>query len=344
MENQVIAFTAPGELSIMEHGIPELGPNDVLVHVRATALCTQEQRFYTGAKTVKNYPAVGGHESSGDVVAVGKKVRNCKPGDRVACIGGVLPAMGRKRFEGEQSKEPDADGFYRILQGTLAKYVVRNEEDVVVCGPDAAYEVIALAEPAACVLSSVNKASLQIGDTVVVMGCGIMGLLHVQIAKMRGAYVIATEIDPERTEKARAMGADMVINPLNCDAAEEVKKITGGEGAGVVFNTTPLPANFEQAFKIVARRGKIICYSSQHPDEPVPVSMGMIHSSQIQIIGTLASTPQENYTAAKLLGRGMIKTDGLLDSTYDFSEAKDAFERAIRPGTYRVIIADRSED
>ena len=340
MENKVIAFTGIKELEIRDHSIPELGENDVLVHVKATALCTQEQRFYTGGKEVKNYPAVGGHESSGEVVEVGKKVRNCKVGDKVACIGGVLPAMGRKRFEGEQSKTPDADGYYKILQGTLAKYVVRNEEDVVVCNQAERYEDIALAEPVACVLSSINKADIKIGDTVVVMGCGIMGLLHVQLAKMKGAYVIATEIDPERTGKALEMGADVVLNPKEVDAAEEVKKLTEKEGAQVVINTTPLPANYQQAFDLVARRGKIICYSSQHPDEPIPVSMGMIHSTQIQLIGTLASTPQENFVAAKLLAKGMIKTEGLLDQTFAFEDAKAAFERAIVPGTYRVIIAD----
>ena len=340
MENKVIAFTAPGELAIFDHSLDELGPNDVLVCIKATALCTQEQRFYRGDKEVKNYPAIGGHESAGEVVAIGEKVRNCKVGDKVSCIGGVLPAMGRKRFEGEQSKKPDKDGFYKILQGTLAKYVIRNEEDVVVGNKDAKYEDLALAEPLACVMSSVNKANINFGDIVLVMGCGIMGLLHIQLAKKRGAYVLASEIDDKRLELAKSMGADVLLNPLKDDVESKIKELTDNEGVKIVFNTTPLPANYNQAFKVVAKRGKVVCYSSQHPDEPIELSMGMVHSSQIQIIGTLASTPQENYIAAKMLGRGMINTDGLIDSVYQFDNAKEAFERSIVKGTYRVIIAN----
>lgn len=340
MENKVIAFTGVKELAILDHSIPELGPNDVLVHVRATALCTQEQRFYTGDKKVANYPAIGGHESSGDVIAVGKAVKNCKVGDKVACDGGVVPASGRKRFGGEQSKTPDADGFYKIISGTLSKYVVRNEEDVIVCDPDAAYENIALTEPTSCVLSSVNKADIQIADTVVVIGAGIMGLLHVQFAKLRGAIVIVSEVDPVRLEKAKAMGADYVVNPKEQDIVEEVKKLTGGKGAEIVFNTTALPANWDPAIKMLNKRGKLICYSSQHPDEPIPLSMGMVHSTQIQIIGTVSSSPYEKFISAKLLAKNILKVDEVIDSSYPFEDAKAAFEKAIVPGTYRVMITD----
>lgn len=340
MENKVIAFTGVKELAIMDHGIPELGPNDVLVHVKATAICTQEQRFYTGDKKVNNYPAVGGHESSGDVIAVGKAVKNCKVGDKVACDGGVVPASGRKRFGGEQSKTPDGDGFYKIIAGTLSKYVVRNEEDVIVCDPGSDYANIALVEPASCVLSSINKADIQIADTVVVIGAGIMGLLHVQFAKLRGAIVIVSEVDPVRLEKAKAVGADYVVNPKEQDIVEEIKGLTGGKGAEIVFNTTALPSNWDPAIKMLNKRGKLICYSSQHPDEPIPLSMGMVHSTQIQIIGTVSSSPYEKFICAKLLSKKMLKVDEVIDSYYPFENAKEAFEKSIVPGTYRVMITD----
>ena len=340
MENKVIAFTGIKELAILDHSIPELGPNDVLVHVKATAICTQEQRFYTGDKEVKNYPAIGGHESSGEVIAVGKAVKNCKVGDKVACDGGVVPASGRKRFGGEQSKTPDADGFYKIISGTLAKYVVRNEEDIIVCDQNSSYINIALTEPASCVLSSINKADIQIADTVVVIGAGIMGLLHVQFAKLKGAIVIVSEVDPVRLEKAKKVGADYVVNPKEQDVVEEVKKLTDGKGAEIVFNTTALPSNWDPAIKMLNKRGKLICYSSQHPDEPISLSMGMVHSSQIQIIGTVSSSPYEKFISAKLLAKNMLKVEEVIDSCYPFEEAKAAFEKSIIPGTYRVMITD----
>ena len=338
MENKVICFPETGKVEVRDCAMPELGPNDVLVHVKATALCTQEQRVYTGVKTPAGWPAVGGHESAGLVVAVGDKVTKVAVGDHVAIAGGVIPANGKRRFV--EPTEPEADGFWRYQQGSLRRYMVRNEENVIASPLKADFKYLALTEPISCVLASVNRANVQIGQTAVVIGAGIMGLLHVQFLKMRGAQIIVTELVPERVEKAKKFGADFVINPTECDVVEEVKKITDGEGADVVFNTTAITANWEAAIAMTAMDGKVIAYSSQHPDTPVPIAMGQLHNRRTQLIGTIGGSPYEQYIVVKLIERGALQLDELIDSQYDFEDCTAAFERATTPGVYRVEITD----
>lgn len=338
MENRVMAFTEVGNIETMPASMPKVGPKDVLVHIKATCLCTQEQRIYRGIKSPMGWPVVGGHESAGIVVAVGDEVTKVAVGDHVAIAGGVTPASGRQVFT--EHGPANEDGFYRFLFSTMCRYYATSEEDVVVSQRKADFKYLALTEPVSDVLASVNRANVEIGQTAVVIGAGIMGLLHVQFLKMRGAQIIVSEINPERIEKAKKFGADFVINPKECDVVEEVFKITEGIGADVVFNATAIPENWPTAIDMTAEHGKVIGYSSQHPDTPVPVQMGKLHNRCTQIIGTIGSSPQEQYIACKLIERGALELDEIMDQEYDFEDCKAALERAIVPGVYRVVITD----
>jgi len=342
MENKVIAYKDIMKLELCDHSVPEIGDDEVLVHIRATALCTQEQRWYKGIKKVFNYPAVAGHESAGDVVAVGKKVTAVKVGDRVALGGGLTLANGLRprRFPGEQAPEADSDGFYEILQGSLAKYVKRSQHDVIKVSDKMDYKYLSLTEPLADVVSSVNKANPQFADLCVVIGAGIMGLLHTQLLKMRGAIVVVSEIDPARKAKAKEMGADYVVDPREVDLVEYVKGLSEFGGARCVFNTTAIHENWEVALKLMAPEGCIICYSSQHPDTPVGISMGWVHNTKVRIIGTVGCTSHEMWQSAQLIANGLVKLDEVIDSEYKFEDFQAAFDKSIIPGTYRVIITD----
>ena len=342
MENKVIAYKDVMKLELCDHSMPELGDEDVLVHIRATALCTQEQRWYKGIKKVFNYPAVAGHESAGDVVAVGSKVTYVKVGDRVAIGGGITYPNGLKarRFAGEQAPEADADGFYEILQGSLAKYIKRNQYDVIKVSDKMDYKYLSLTEPLADVVSSINRAKVEFADTCVVIGAGIMGLLHTQLLKKKGAIVIVSEIDEARQKKAIEAGADYVINPKETDLIEYVKNFNEFGGAQVVINTTAIHDNWEVALKLLAPEGRIVCYSSQHPDVPVGISMGWVHSTRVQILGTVGCTAHEMWQAAQLIANGIVDLTGVIDSEYKFEDFQAAFDKSIVPGTYRVIITD----
>lgn len=338
-------ITAIKEVEVREYDMPEIQDDEVLIELKACAICTIEQRIYLGIKDVGGYPVVGGHEGSGVVKAVGKNVKHCKVGDHAILTD---PYCGtcyfcRKGSNSQCSSGID-DAVYRdkdgkmVLCGYLAEYVKARYDRVIVVDEKVPFEQIALTEPVACVLHSVRKAQIDFGDFVLVVGAGIMGLLHTQLAKKRGAIVAVAEIDPDRREKALSMGADYAFDPTAENAVEYLKSISGGLGANVVFNTTAVSSSWEMSLKMLAPYGKLLAYSSQHPDNPIPISMGKVHSTEISIVGTVSPDEFDMYTAAKLIAEGIVDVKPVIQHIVPIEDAAEAFRKATTPGTYRVVV------
>lgn len=342
---KAVTITDIEKAELREYPMPTVGENDVLIQIKACALCTMEQRIYLGKKDVGGYPVIAGHEASGVVVAVGERVKHCKVGDHVVSTD---PYCGTCYYcrtgHASQCEAGIADAVYKRedgvmnMVGYLAEYVSVNKNRVVVVDEKVPFAHAALTEPLACSLHSVTKANIKIGDVVVVIGAGIMGLLHTQLAKKRGAYVIVAELDPVRREKALACGADLAFDPTAEDPAAYVQKASKGRGAQVVFNTTAAHAAWEQAFAMLAPFGKVVAYSSQYPDTPVPVSMGQVHSSQIEIVGTVSSDQQDMYMAAWLIEMGLVDMAPAITALVPKEQGDKAFKQAIQPDTYRIVI------
>ena len=122
------------------------------------------------------------------------------------------------------------------------------------------------------------------------------------------------------------------------DPVEFVKKHTRGRGAKGVINTTPISAVWEQAMAMLAPKGKLIAYSSQHPDNPVPISFGKLHSKEYEYIGTVNAGIEDFQRIVKLLNYNMINVDELIHGTYKFEDCQRAYEDAAKPNTYRCVI------
>ncbi len=335
-KNQAIVLTELNHVEIRDVPTPELGSHDVLVKTMGNAICTQEQRAFKGIKKC-DFPAVGGHECAGEVVAVGSEVTRIKVGDRVFCGAEPIPADGKRTMPAKVGP----DGYNNYIQGTMRRYIVKKDTACIAVAEDVSYAKLCLASPASEVLHSINRANIQMGELVVIIGAGIMGLLHCQYAKRRGAVVVVSEVDPNRRALATKLGADYTVNPVETDPVEFIKDKTPNNGADVVINTTALHAVWDQAFALLKRPyGRIICYSSQWPDTPLPLSMGTIHNDQISIIGTMGGTPAEQFTAVRMIATGLLDVESLTDSCYKFEDAQAAFEKSIVPNTYRVIITD----
>lgn len=199
-------------------------------------------------------------------------------------------------------------------------------------------EKACFAEPLACVLNSIEKGRIEIGDDVVVIGGGIMGQLHVMCAKAQGARVIMSEPDGARRELARELGADIAVDPASCDAVEAVRELTGGDGAAVVFNTTAVSAVAQQAIGMVAQMGRVIMYSSQHPDKPIEVSPNWLHNSEAVITGAVSPSVRSFRRSCDALSKGIIDPGRLVSGVFAIDDCQRAFEAAIRPDTFRCII------
>lgn len=331
-----------GEHDIKIHEVEKKEPSDkqVLIKIDSCAICTLEQRFYTGV--MNRYPFAGGHEAAGIVEKVGAKVKGVKKGDKVAVR--LLNSCGECYYCRNGHENLCVKSFIAETQdcangpGGLSEYMMVNAEDVYKMADDINLSHAALTEPLACCVHSVRNGQIELGDDVVVIGIGIMGALHIQLAKLRGARVIACELDEKRLEVAKKMGADILINSGKVDPVEEVKRFTDGRGADAVFCTVPVAALAKQAIDMTGKIGRTVFYTSFHPDKPIEISPNKIHSSEQIITGTVNPQKKDFLIATKLLSAKLIDVSELISDVVPFAEIDRAFEEAIKPDTYRIIV------
>ena len=292
-------------------------------------------------------PCTGGHEVAGEIAGLGEGV-NLKKwaiGDRVAvrmlynCGECFYCRTGRTNMCERAQKKPTREGLL-IGPGGLCDYVIVDTNSLFKIPDTLSYEEASLTEPLACCVHSVERANLQLGEDVVVIGGGIMGQNHVMLAKRRGCRVIMSEVDAGRRALAESLGADITFNPMEKDPVEYVKSLTEGRGADCVFNTTAIPSVVPQAIAMVGKGGRMIQYSSMHPDAPTPVSPQALHGNEIVLTGAISPDGHNFYTANRLLSAGIIDMKPLIAKKFAFADAQKAFEAAIVPGTFRVIITD----
>jgi len=337
-------ITGPHEVAFEEVTIPEPGPRQVLVKVAAAALCTWEQRVYAGIDNW-SYPLVGGHEFAGEVVAVGPGVMQpLAPGDQVAVAG--LRRCGecwacRRGYDNicdnqhaatrEPGKPWGPAGFaeYTLVDGYQVYRYPR---------PVHPFEA-ALAEPLACVLHDVKRFMPRRGDTAVVVGAGIMGLLHLAALRSTGAVVVVSEPDALRRAKAVEMGAHFVIDPLSEDYVEAVKRLTDGRGASMTYMAIGVPGAIEQAVQAAAKRGVVSVYASIHPRGTlIQVDPNIFHYKEVVLSGSLAQDHEDFLDAVWSIAHQTIDLKPVISAAFPLLQLEAAFAAASRPDTYRVFV------
>ena len=249
-------ITGPNAIVMESVPLPEVGRSQVLVRMRASALCTWEQRTYAGIDTL-SYPLVGGHENSGVVESIGADVElKVKVGDQVALAG--LKRCGQCHScrrgvhnlcdNARSKRQPNAPWG----PGGFGEYVVAEGYQVFPVGPVATPLEAALTEPASCVIHDLKRHPVRSGDVVVIVGAGIMGLLHLVLVKKTPTFVIVSEPEPERRAKALELGADALIDPASEDYVARVKELSGGNGANVTYLAIGAPKAIEAAVAAAA--------------------------------------------------------------------------------------------
>lgn len=343
---KALLMNRPGEVQVAELPLPEIKENEVLLKVKAAGICTNDVRDYKGDCSY-SYPRIGGHEYGGVIEKLGAGVdpRQFAVGQRaVAYIiedchscHYCRTGNGNICFHHADShifRNPDGISGY----GGFSEYIAVKAEDLFVYSESTSFEKMAFTEPLACVVNSVNHTNIELGDDVVVIGGGTMGLLHVMVAKLKGARVIVSEPLAERRERALKLGASDAVDPMHADAVEEVKRLTGGRGASVVYNTTASPALMAQAMEMTGACGTCVAFSSMHPNKPVEVDAGAMHSLQKTMTGAVSPTVKAFYQAYELIDKGLLDPTVLTEQIFDYTEFQEAMACAMRPDTYKVLI------
>lgn len=292
------------DLRVEEIDVPAIGDEDVLLRVGACAICGTDVKVYNyGYKTLEP-PTITGHEISGTIVDMGRNVEGHEIGDRV-CVVPIVSCghcyycrRGMTHLCIEFSKKTEAFGFY--YPGGFAEYMAVPEKAVrggnLIRVPDGVSdEEASIAEPMACALNGQMIAGVGIGDTVLVIGAGPIGCMHVALSRALGATtVIVSEPREERLEQARQFGADYYVNPGKQDLKTLVMEVTGGIGANVIMIAAGSRAAQESALELSANRAHIDFFGGLPKDDStVHLDSNMIHYKEVYIHGSSGSTPSQ---------------------------------------------------
>ena len=335
-------MTGPGEIEIREVAMPRPAVNQVLVRIRATAICTWEQRSYSGQQS-NRFPFLGGHEMAGEIVEIGPGVSDqFAIGDHViigssACGQCHWCRTGRdracKQHYGGAPTYGDVWG-----PGGFAEYKTHPASGIYKFDPSVSFDEACLAEPLSCALHAVRLLGVGVADDAVVIGAGVMGLMNVIALRKHGARVIVSEIDAGRLAKAKELGADVLIDASTEDPVARVKELTDGRGADHVITAFGSGKANEQAMAMIADRGRLMLFASAHPMTPLEIDPNLMHNRETGVIGSLSSEQVDFEVASRLIGLRGVDLRPLIQRSFPLGELRAALDASIEPGTYRMIV------
>ncbi|MBD0254338.1 MAG: alcohol dehydrogenase catalytic domain-containing protein [Cytophagales bacterium] len=246
----------PFEMRVGNWQTPRPQPGEVVVAVATAGVCAGDLFMYQGKNPYATYPVIGGHEIAGIISAVGEGVESVQPGTPVVVepfisCGGCYPCRVGK---------PNCCTNLRIVgvhrPGGFADYVAVPAANVYPVPPGLPLAKAVIAEPVSIALQACRRGEVTEKDTVLVMGCGPIGMYLIEVARARGARVLAADVNPERLAVAARLGA--VALPSDAELPRNVLECTNGEGVPVVIEATGVPAVVEQTVDLVAAGGRIV--------------------------------------------------------------------------------------
>lgn len=334
-------MTGPKQIEMRDVEKPKPGRGEVLVKIAAVGICTWERKFFRGVDGA--YPFVGGHEISGTVEEVGPDVsQQLEKGAPVVvasltrCGECYYCRRGMDNMCENVGDEALPGGLWG--PGGFAEYIVVRGYEVfrVAEGLDPALGT--LAEPLACVTRSIERGRPEFGDTVLVLGGGTMGLIHVVLAKRRGARVIMSEPNEGRRKKALEMGADYVADPSSENVAEKVRSLTSGRGCEAVFFTAGGVAAIQDGIASLVKNGSLVVYGSTGSEKELVLDPGLFHYDEIYLTGVTKHSKDSFRKASILLSELAGSLSGLVSERRAFSDIEEAFARSEAMENYRVVL------
>jgi L-iditol 2-dehydrogenase len=328
--------------------VPEpIAPEDGLVlKVEACGVCGSDLRRWKEGPPQGVDGVVPGHEIGGVVTEVGSGITQYEPGDHLAiapdihcgqcyyCRRGMFNLCDTLHFLGITPGYPGGFAEKMVLtKEVLTLGVVHRMPDGL------SFVEGALAEPCSSVLAAHQKAGTSLNDTVLVMGAGPIGCLHIVVAQARGARAIVSEPSEKRREMARRFRPEAVVDPFNEDLAACVGQLTGGLGADIVICANPVAATQTQAVEIVRKGGRVVLFGGLPKADPMTtLDSNRIHYGEIEVVGAFSYHPAFHELALDALERKLISADLLVSHSFDLEEIVEAFETAASGEGLKVMV------
>jgi len=315
------------DLRIENVPVPEISKGEVLVRVRSSGICGSDvMHWYRAGRG----PLVLGHEIAGEIVSVGEGVTGYRQGDRIAaahhvpcntchyCLSGhhtVCETLRKTNFYPGGFAE-----FLRLPQINVDRGIFRLPEGMT-------FEAATFIEPLACVFRGQRIAGMDLGKSVLVIGSGISGLLHIQLARALGAaVVVATDIDPFRMNAAKRLGADHVFSAAE-DVPAKLRSVNRGRPADIVILTAGAVPAVKQAFGSVDRGGTVLFFApaAQGVSIPLPVNE-LFWRNEITLTSSYAANYDEHMRAMELIRQKRVDVEAMITHTLPLSEINRGFQ------------------
>lgn len=320
--------------------IPEPQPNagDVTLQVTHVGLCGSDLNTFMGRNPLAELPLIPGHEISGTIIACGSEVPDdCAVGDPAI----VIPYIACGKCSACRANRRNACRNNKTLgvqrQGGMVERLTVPADSIIV-NTALASQFRALVEPLAVGFHAVRRACIKQGETVVVIGGGMIGVGAMIGALRRGARVIAIEVSEIKRAVLRGLGVEVVINPTEVDAEQEIMALTDGEGGDVVIEAVGLPETFRSAIDYACYAGRVVYLG--YAKDRVDYDTKYFNLKELNILGSRNATREDFDRVIEYLEGNSAEAEDLISKMFDWSDADQAFEHweAVRSSVFKIMI------
>lgn len=321
--------------------IPGIGPRDVLIKTKACGICSGDvMPWYIEKKA----PLVLGHEPVGKIVKVGSELlQTSNPGVPAFSMGDRVfvhhhaPCLNCRYCKRGDFVQCDTWRRTKIIPGGISEFIVIPEtnlkNDTLLLPDGVTYEDGTLIEPTACVVKSLKRASIKKGDTVLVLGLGVMGQMHILLAREFGAgKVIGADMVPFRLDTALKLGADYIIDVSERDLKERVMELTDGFMADIVIVGPNSAEAIRQGIASVASGGTVVLFTPAKPGETLTLNPNELYFRDINLITSYSCGPGDTKEALGFIQRGLVSADKLITHRFAIEHTSEAFNLTSKAG------------
>jgi L-iditol 2-dehydrogenase len=343
---RALLLTEYNHLEVKDLPAPLPDADEILIQVSACGICGSDVHGYDGSTGRRVPPIVMGHEAAGTVVAVGSEVDNFKQGDRVTfdstvycgrceyCLKGDVNLCNQRQVIGVSCKEFRRAGAFAEFLTVPARIAYRLPESF-------SFPQAAMLEAVSVALHGVAVAEMKRGDTVLVIGAGMIGLLLLQAARAAGcSRLFICDVDATRLALAEKLGADRTILATGAALTQEILRETAGKGVDIVLEAVGREETIVAAIDCARKGGTVSLVGNISPQIMLPLQK--VVSRQIRLQGSCASAG-EYQQAIDLIGSGTIKVDSLITAVASLSDGPAWFERlhAREPNLMKIVLDPR---
>ncbi|NHI91088.1 MAG: alcohol dehydrogenase [Candidatus Lokiarchaeota archaeon] len=309
-------FHGPKNVKLEDINIPNISDDEILVKIKAATTCGTDRKLYL--RDTKKYPSyfnpptIFGHEIAGEICEIGKNIKNHEIGERVY-VHDSGPCL--KCFYCKIGKHSLCESM-TWNWGTWTEYL-KVPKEIIQCGnvvkipKNLDFTEAALTEPLSCVLYGVERSNIALGDDVVIMGAGPIGLFWTNLVRNKGVKIIQVDLDDKRLAIAKNLGADVIINPNNEeDLIKSVKENTReNRGADIAIEAIGYPQTWESTIKMVRKGGTVNLFGGPPTSSTISINTSLIHYDEVNVMGVFHTTPRYVQSSIDLLSNRKIDTD-----------------------------------